>query len=101
MSIMITRLLTGEEVLGDMTQVDSESVRIDNPTLIAAMRNQQTGNVDVHMAPFIPLSSQTHVMLRLENILCQYEPVVEVVNKYNRMFGSGIILPTNTGLQTV
>ena len=101
MSITVTRLFTGEELLGEVTVVDSTSIRIDNPTLIAAMRNPQTGNVDVHMAPFIPLSSQTHVTIKTQNILCQYEPVVEVVNKYNTMFGSGIILPTNTGIQSV
>ena len=101
MATMITRLLTGEEILGDVSVLDDDSVRIDNPTLIAAMRNQQTGNVDVHMAPFIPLSSQTHVVIRMNNVLCQYEPVVEVINKYNTMFGSGLILPTNSGIQTV
>jgi hypothetical protein len=98
---MITRLLTGEEILGELTIIDNSSVRVDNPTLVAAMRNPQSGNIDVHMAPFMPLSSQTHVLIRTENVLCQYEPVTEVVNKYNTLFGSGIIIPTNTGIQSV
>lgn len=101
MAITVTRLFTGEELLGEVTVVDSDSIRIDNPTLIAAMRNPQTGNVDVHMAPFTPLSSQTYVVIKARNVLCHYDPVVEVVNKYNTMFGSGIILPTNTGIQSV
>ena len=101
MAIMITRLLTGEEILGDVTTVDESTVRVDNPTLVGASRNPQTGNVDVHMAPFMPLSSQTHVLFRAENILCQYEPVAEVVNKYNTLFGSRIIIPTNSGIQSV
>jgi hypothetical protein len=101
MTIMITRLLTGEEILGELTIIDNSSVRVDNPTLVAAMRNPQSGNIDVHMAPFMPLSSQTHVLIRTENVLCQYEPVTEVVNKYNTLFGSGIIIPTNTGIQSV
>lgn len=101
MSIMITRLLTGEEILGDVAVVDDSTIRVDNPTLVGATRNPQTGNIDVHMAPFMPLSSQTHVLLRVENVLCQYEPVTEVVNKYNTLFGSGIILPTNSGIQSV
>jgi hypothetical protein len=101
MAIMITRLLTGEEILGDMTVIDESTIRVDNPTIVAAMRNPQSGNIDVHMAPFMPLSSQTHVEIRSDNVLCQYEPVTEVVNKYNSLFGSGIILPTNSGIQTV
>lgn len=101
MTVMITRLLTGEEILGELAIVDSESIRVDNPTIVAASRNPQSGNIDVHMAPFIPLSSQSHVILRTSNVLCQYEPVTEVVNKYNSMFGSGLIIPTNTGIQSV
>jgi hypothetical protein len=101
MAITITRLLTGEEILGEVTVIDESTVRVDNPTLVGASRNPQTGNIDVHMAPFNPLSAQTHVSLRVENILCQYEPVKEVINKYNSIFGSGIILPTNSGIQSV
>jgi hypothetical protein len=105
MSILITRLLTGEEILGDTQNVaDSDlninQVQIENPTLVSAMRNPQTGNVDVLMAPFNPLSNDKTVHINREHVLCQYAPVTEVVNKYNSMFGSGIILP-NSGIQTV
>lgn len=106
MSILITRLLTGEEILGETeTITDSDlninQVQIENPTIISAMRNPQTGNVDVLMAPFNPLSSEKIVCINRDHVLCQYEPVTEVVNKYNTMFGSGIILPNNGGIQTV
>jgi len=104
MSILITRLLTGEEILGEtQTITDSDlninQVQIENPTVISAMRNPQTGNVDVLMAPFNPLSSDKAVHINREHILCQYAPVAEVVTKYNTMFGSRLILP-NSGIQT-
>ncbi len=98
MTILITRLITGEEILGEVTVKDDLSCDISNPTQIAANRNPSTGNVDIHMGPFIPLSSQTTITISLKNVLCQYEPVVEILNKYNTMFGSRIIVPTNTGL---
>lgn len=106
MSILVTRLLTGEEILGETSTIaDSDlgvnQVQIENPTLINAMRNPNTGNVDVLMAPFNPLSSDKIVLINKEHILCQYTPVTEVVNKYNSMFGSGIILPNNGGIQTL
>lgn len=105
MSILITRLLTGEEILGvtDIVTDDTgrTSVQIENPTVISAMRNPQTGNVDVLMAPFNPLSSDKTVLITRDHVLCQYEPVTEVINKYNTMFGSGIILPNSGGIQTV
>lgn len=105
MAILVTRLLTGEEILGETdTLIDDlsvDKVQIENPTLISAMRNPQTGNVDVLMAPFNPLSSEKAVVLNKSHVLCQYEPVGEVINKYNTMFGSGLILPTNSGIQTI
>lgn len=101
MTILITRLLTGEEILGDVestTEVDK--CKITNPTQIGAMPNPKTGNIDIHMGPFVPLSSQKHITISTKNILCQYEPVVDILNKYNSMFGSGLILPKTPGLTT-
>jgi hypothetical protein len=105
MAILVTRLLTGEEILGETETIrDADlgvnNVQIENPTLISAMRNQQTGNVDVLMAPFNPLSSDKTVVINREHILCQYAPVTEVIKKYSSMF-SGIILPSNSGIQTL
>jgi hypothetical protein len=106
MTILVTRLLTGEEILGDTSTIRDndlgvDNVQIENPTIISAMRNPQTGNVDVLMAPFNPLSSDKTVVLGRHHVLCQYSPVTEVVNKYNSMFGSGIILPNSGGIQTL
>lgn len=102
MTVLITRLLTGEEILGEVVDgTDPHVTRVKNPTLIAASPNPKSGNVDIHMAPYTPLSENKFIELRTSLILCQYAPVTEVVNKYNSMFGSGIILPTNSGIQTV
>jgi len=103
MAVLITRLITGEEILGDVTQneTSADKVNITNPIQIAALSNQQTKNVDIHMAPFVPLSAQKTITISLGNVLCQYEPVVEILNKYNSAFGSGIIIPSNSGITGV
>lgn len=101
MTVLITRLITGEEILGEVTESTESSCSISNPTQIAAQPNPKTGNVDIHMAPFVPLSSQKAITISLKNVLCQYEPVVEILNKYNTMFGSGIIIPKGVGLSTL
>lgn len=101
MAIMITRLFTGEEILGDVDVVDANTIRIENPTQVGVSPNPKTGSVDVHMAPFMPLSAQKFVNIRAENVLCQYEPVTEIVNKYNGLFGSRIIIPTNSGITSL
>ena len=103
MTILISRLITGEELLGDVTPDTgtNDLVNIENPVQVAAMTNQQTKGVDIHMAPFAPLSAQKTVTISLRNVLCQYHPVTEILNKYNTVFGSGIIIPTGTGIKLV
>lgn len=93
MAVRIIRLLTGEEILGDVVEADSSGfVRVNNPTQINAMPNPKTGNMDIHMAPFLPLSKEKYIDLVANHVLCQYEPVKDIANKHIQMY-SGIILP--------
>lgn len=101
MSILITRLITGEEILGDIVDSNTDTCTINNPTHIAASQNPNTSKIDIHMAPFVPLSAEKNITIQLKNVLCQYEPVLEIKNKYSTMFGSGIIIPSNTGITGV
>lgn len=101
MSVLITRLITGEEILGDCESISDTECKVSNPTQIGAMPNPKTGNVDVHMAPFVPLAADKHIIINLNNVLCQYAPVNEVLNKYNTMFGSGLIIPNSGNIATV
>jgi hypothetical protein len=101
MSVLITRLITGEEILGSITESSDDTCTIDNPVHIAASQNPSTGKIDIHMAPFVPLCVDKLLTINLKNVLCQYEPVLEIKNKYSTMFGSGIIIPSNTGIAGV
>ena len=101
MAVLITRLLTGEEILGDVELLADGKCKIAHPTHIAASANPQTGNIDVHMAPFAPLAADKHIVVNLSLILSQYEPVKDVLNKYNTMFGSGLILPKSSDLAAI
>ena len=95
---MITRLITGEEILGVITQANDDTCIVNNPVHIAASQNPNTSKIDIHMSPFVPLSAEPNITIYLKNVLCQYEPVLEIKNKYNSMFGSRIIIPSNAGL---
>ena len=101
MATLITRLITGEEILGEVESLTNNECKILNPTQIAVAPNPKTGNVDVHMAPFAPLAADKHIVVNLNAVLCQYSPVTEVLNKYNTMFGSGLIIPNSGELATL
>lgn len=93
MAIKVIRFFTGEEILGDVVDADSsEFIRVNNPTHINAMPNPKTGNMDIHMAPFLPLCKDKFVDILASHVLCQYEPVKDIANKHIQMY-SGIILP--------
>jgi hypothetical protein len=92
--VLIVRLFTGEEILGEVTFEDSSShVVIKHPTRIQAAPNPNTGNVDVHLAPLLPLAQEKEIKLRMDAIAFYYTPVVDIRNQFSTLFGSGILLP--------
>ena len=94
---MITRLITGEEILGEICPESNFTCYvIKNPTSIAAARNPKTDNVDIHMGPWLPLSAEKTVKINSSVVACQYPPVTEILNKYNTLFGSGIVIPNTS-----
>ena len=100
MNIFITRLLTGEEILGEVENNGEKFCTIKNPTSISAMNNPKTNKVDIHMSPWAPLCASKSVDICVGSISCQYVPINEIINKYNSMFGSGIIVP-NTDISSI
>lgn len=93
--ILVVRLISGEEILGDVELNHSEThVKIKHPTRVAAGPNPNTGQVDVHMVPLLTLAQEKEVTLSKSAIVFTYTPVVEIRNKFSTLFGSGIVVPT-------
>ena len=92
--VLIVRLLTGEEIIGSVDLIENPTeLIIENPTRIQAAPNSQTGNIDVHLAPWMPMAEHKKVSINRALVLCTMEPVVEIKNKFNSVFGSGLIIP--------
>lgn len=93
--VLVIRLFSGEEILGDVNLNHSEShVLVKHPTRVAAGPNPQTGQVDVHMVPLLTLAQEKEVAIAKTAIVFHYTPVVEIRNKFSTLFGSGIVVPT-------
>lgn len=94
MEIIVARLLTGEEVLGKVVSKTDTQIEFENLVHVhhtPSKQNQES--TTIFLAPFAPLSNDKKISLTASNVLCTYEPIVELLNKYNSVFGSGIILP--------
>jgi hypothetical protein len=95
MEIKIFKLVTGEEVLGEVESRDETEIVVVNPVGVAVVRGKD-GQPNVGFAPF-PLHAEqksgSTVCFAKKNIVYSYIPAEDFVNNYNQIFGSGIVVP--------
>ena len=102
MNVLALKLITGEEVLGEIeSQSETEFVLV-NPVGIAVVRGTN-GQPSVGFAPF-PIHAEqkagSTVALAKKNVVYSYVPAEDFINNYNQIFGSGIVLPPQKSLIT-
>jgi len=90
--LRILKLISGEEVVGEITADTSDSVTIQNPCTLGIMQTQ-TGQPRLNMMPMLLFSEQKKVQLQKAHILYTVSVAQEIENKYNEIYGSGIVLP--------
>ena len=95
MNIKILKLVTGEEVLGEIESESETETVICNPVGVAIVRGQN-GQPNVGFAPF-PIHAAEEknrtIAFQKKHVLYSYKPAEDFVNNYNQIFGSGIVLP--------
>jgi len=95
MDIKILKLITGEEVLGEVESESETEIVISNPVGVAIVRGKD-GQPNVGFAPF-PLHSEQKtgqtIAFYKKNVVYSYVPAEDFINNYNQIFGSGIVLP--------
>lgn len=90
MNVKVYRLMTGEDIIAD-TEVDQNGVWFKNPAAIVVQQTQD-GRVGAAFAPFAPFAKDNKVLIRQTAIAGEMEVDVKMINEYNRIFGSGIVL---------
>jgi len=94
MKIIAMKLVTGEDVLGEVqTESETEFV-IENAVGIAVVRGQNGPNVG--FAPFplhAPQEKGATVVLAKKHVVYSYVPAEDFVENYKQIFGVGIVLP--------
>ena len=85
MNIKILRLITSEELIGDWNR---ETNTISNPVVMVPVSKEQIG-----FTPWIPLAEEEEIQLKESHILTVATPDTKLQNEYNRLFGSGLIMP--------
>ena len=99
MEIIALKLVTGEEVLGEVvdTQLNTHC-RLKNPVGISIVRGQD-GRPNVGFSPF-PLHAEDKtgktIDINIKHIVYSYDPAEDFKSNYDQIFGSGIVLPNKT-----
>ena len=85
MNIKIIRLISGEELIGDW---DEETKIITNPVVMVPIAKAQLG-----FQPWIPYAEEEEVPLKEQHIVVVLTPDNKLQNEYNKIYGSGLIVP--------
>lgn len=95
MDIIALKLITGEDVLGELeSQTESEFV-IETPVGISVVRGKD-GQPSIGFSPF-PLHAEPKTGNRFsfskKHVIYSYVPAEDFINNYKQIFGAGIITP--------
>lgn len=90
-NLRIIKLITGEEIVGDI-EIKDASVRIENPCVIG-IAMAPNGKATLQMQPMLIFSEQKVVELQLSHVIYNVSVAQEIQNKYNEIYGSGIVMP--------
>ena len=95
MKILAMKLITGEEILGEIESESETEFVIENPVGIAIVRDPKTGQPNVGFTPF-PLHAEqkkgSTLAITKKNVIYSYVPAEDFVNNYNSIFGAGIVI---------
>lgn len=95
-NLKIIRLLSGEEIMAEITVDGTDSMTIKNPIRIVVVPNQaDPKNPTVGLAPFLQFSDDKELVLNKNCVITSATPLVEFVNQYNSVFG-GLVVPSTS-----
>ena len=89
MNVKIVKMVSGEELIGEY---NNETSVIKNPVVMIPVSKEQIG-----FQPWLPYAEDKEYTLKEEQIHVVATPSPTIANEYNRIYGSGIVVPTDTG----
>jgi hypothetical protein len=97
--LRILKLSTGEEVVGNIQSRNGLAITIENPCLLGIAMGPN-GKANLQMQPMLIFSEDKKVDINRGNIMYEVSVAPEIENKYNEIYGSGIVLPKKQGIIT-
>lgn len=102
MEIKAFKLITGEDILGEVEAESETEFVLVNPVGIAVVRDK-TGQPNIGFAPF-PIHAEQKsgatIAISKKNVVYSYKPAEDFITNYDSIFGSGIIVPPQKSIIT-
>jgi hypothetical protein len=89
MIVKIVKLTSGEELFGDF---DEQKSIIKNPVVMIPVSKEQ-----IAFQPWLPYSEDKDYTLKTDHILIVATAAEAISKEYNRIYGSGIVIPSDAG----
>jgi len=89
------RLKSGEDIVGEVVKENQELIIISNPAMLMPVSHTpgRQDQIQIGLAPWIPFSVEKEFKLPRDWVLLTTIPAQDIVNNYNQIFGSGIVVP--------
>ena len=94
MAVKLLRFKSGEDIVAEHVQGKiGQNITIENPAMLMPMSDGRGNQVQVGLAPWMPFSAEKRFDVPGDWVLLLTEPAPDIVNNYNQVFGSGIVVP--------
>jgi hypothetical protein len=89
MAVKAYKLINGEDIIGDIKSDELGFIMIENPAIVTL--HNADGKMNVGLSPYAPFAEGAVTVFK-NAIAATFEVGSQMVNEYNRIFGSGIIV---------
>lgn len=96
-NIMGIQLINGSDLIGSIEKQHDYYV-IRDPAQVAVVPSQG-GTMSVALMPWIPYSENKEFTIKSNMVVTEFTPAVDLTNRYNNMFGSGIQIASASTLR--
>jgi len=97
MTVKLITLKTTQTIIADVIDETLSEYKVKTPVQII-MQTTNNGDIGLGFAPFLEFAEEfkvTGILIPKESVLTTNTPVKELLNQYNRVFGSGIEIASN------
>lgn len=90
-NVKIVRMMNGEELIGELVNDNATSFKLRNVAVVHMMPTQ-SGGMNIGLLPFAPYAEEREFIFDTNHRTTTFTPGVDLLNNYNRMYGSGLVV---------